>query len=48
MLRPLALNARRTAVSMSTNRLQAVARHLSGMAPVDEAVGVHFIKFAKV
>ncbi|KAF8681077.1 enoyl-CoA hydratase isomerase family [Rhizoctonia solani] len=38
MLRPLALNARRTAVSMSSNRLQTVARHLSGTAPVDEAV----------
>ncbi|CAE6422807.1 unnamed protein product [Rhizoctonia solani] len=37
MLRALGLNARRTAVSMSTSRLQAVTRHLSGMAPVDEA-----------
>ncbi|KAJ1309156.1 hypothetical protein OPQ81_004827 [Rhizoctonia solani] len=37
MLRPLALNARQTAVSMSSHRLQVVARHLSGMAPADEA-----------
>ncbi|CAE6447469.1 unnamed protein product [Rhizoctonia solani] len=37
MFRPLVLNARQTAVSMSSRRLQAVARHLSGMAPVDEA-----------
>ncbi|CAE6389374.1 unnamed protein product [Rhizoctonia solani] len=37
MLRPLVLNARQTAVSMSSRRLQVVARHLSGMAPADEA-----------
>ncbi|CAE6451236.1 unnamed protein product [Rhizoctonia solani] len=37
MLRPLVLNARQTTVSMSSRRLQVVARHLSGMAPADEA-----------
>ncbi|KAL5636501.1 hypothetical protein ACGC1H_000455 [Rhizoctonia solani] len=37
MFRPLVLNARQTAVSMSSRRLQAVTRHLSGMAPADEA-----------
>ncbi|CAE6450315.1 unnamed protein product [Rhizoctonia solani] len=37
MLRALALNARQTTVSMSSRRLQAVTRHLSGMAPPDEA-----------
>ncbi|KDN37062.1 hypothetical protein RSAG8_10415, partial [Rhizoctonia solani AG-8 WAC10335] len=37
MLRPLVQNARQTAVSMSSRRLQAVAKHLSGMVPADEA-----------
>ncbi|CAE6478490.1 unnamed protein product [Rhizoctonia solani] len=37
MLRPLVLNARQTAVSMSSRRLQVVAKHLSGMTPADEA-----------
>lgn len=45
MIRPLVASARRTAASMSSQRLQAIARHMSGSATTDEAVRGNFGSF---